>query len=198
MLNKPIVAVHYVLAFAGSIVEVAPYATYGTGELAAHCVRTLAGRNAVLLRNHGVITVGESVGAVLNVAQVVEYTAELLWRALAVGEPTVLDEQEMRRWPRSSPPMANLSDATASTYLNRVIEMIAKTSTTPRRAGPTRSRPPRVLPMSLSSCWTTSALRRSDATARISQRPKSTRSRPVVFSTLTSTRLRFVRRRDRP
>ncbi len=33
----------------------------------------------------------------LLVAQSVEYTAELLWRALCIGTPTVLSDEEMAR-----------------------------------------------------------------------------------------------------
>ena len=97
VLNRPIEAVHYVLAFAGPSVEVAPYRTYGSKELGKSCVSTLGDRNAVLLQNHGVIAVGCTAAKALNVAQSVEYTAELLWRALCIGTPTVLSDEEMAR-----------------------------------------------------------------------------------------------------
>lgn len=97
VLNRPIEAVHYVLAFAGPSVEVAPYKTYGTKELGESCVSTLGQRNAVLLQNHGVIAVGSTAARALNVAESVEYTAELLWRALCIGTPTVLSAEEMAR-----------------------------------------------------------------------------------------------------
>ena len=97
VLNRPIVAVHYVLAFAGPSVEVAPYRTYGTKELDECCVGAPGKRNAVLLQNHGVIAVGTSAPKALNVAQVVEYTAELLWRAQSTGTPSVLSDKEMER-----------------------------------------------------------------------------------------------------
>ncbi len=97
VLNRPLLAVHYVLAFAGPGVAVAPYQTYGTYELGESCVAALGDRNAVLLQNHGVLAVARSPRAALNVAQVVEYTAELQWRAECIGTPTVLDEPEMER-----------------------------------------------------------------------------------------------------
>ena len=97
VLNRPIEAVHYVLAFAGASVEVAPYRTYGTRELGECCVGTLGSRNAVLLQNHGVIAVGATASKALNVAQVVEYTAELFWRAQSIGTPTILSDEEMAR-----------------------------------------------------------------------------------------------------
>ena len=97
VLNRPIEAVHYVLAFAGPSVQVAPYRTYGTRELGECCVDTLGVRNAVLLQNHGVIAVGDTASKALNVAQVVEYTAELLWRAQSIGTPSILSDEEMDR-----------------------------------------------------------------------------------------------------
>ena len=97
VLNRPIEAVHYVLAFAGASVQVAPYQTYGTKELGECCVDALGGRNAVLLQNHGVIAVGDTAPKALNVAQVVEYTAELFWRAQSIGTPSILSDEEMER-----------------------------------------------------------------------------------------------------
>jgi L-fuculose-phosphate aldolase len=97
VLNRPIRAVHYVLAFAGPSVEVAGYHTYGTAELGQSCVGALGEHNAVLLQNHGVIAVGTTPEAALNVAQVVEYTAELQWRAESIGTPGILDDEEMER-----------------------------------------------------------------------------------------------------
>jgi L-fuculose-phosphate aldolase len=95
VLNRPITAVHYVLAYAGSSVEVAPYQTYGSEGLGSSCVDSLGSRQATLLQNHGVLTVGASPAAALNVASSVEYCAELLWRAMCIGQPTILDEEEM-------------------------------------------------------------------------------------------------------
>ncbi|MGA2528413.1 MAG: class II aldolase/adducin family protein [Acidimicrobiales bacterium] len=95
VLNRPISAVHYVLAFAGPRIEVAPYRTYGTKELGECCIDALGSRNAVLLQNHGVIAVGTTAAKALNVAHSVEYTAELLWRAECIGTPTVLSDDEM-------------------------------------------------------------------------------------------------------
>ena len=53
-------AIHYMIAGPGGPVRVAPYATFGTDELAASVMHALAGRSAVLLRSHGTLTVGDS------------------------------------------------------------------------------------------------------------------------------------------
>jgi len=97
ILNRPVSAVHYVLAYAGSHVPVAPYRTYGTKELGECCVDALGVHNAVLLQNHGVLAVGATPQQALNVAHAVEYTAELQWRAESIGTPCILDDEEMGR-----------------------------------------------------------------------------------------------------
>ncbi|MFJ3668716.1 class II aldolase/adducin family protein [Streptomyces sp. NPDC090106] len=66
-------AVHYMTAALGGAVRVAPYATYGSHELAENMLRALADRSACLLRNHGTITYGQTL------AQAYDRTAQLEW-----------------------------------------------------------------------------------------------------------------------
>jgi L-fuculose-phosphate aldolase len=66
-------AIHYMTAALGGPVRVAPYATYGSDELAAHMLTALEGRNACLLQNHGTIAYGDDLG------QAYERTAQLEW-----------------------------------------------------------------------------------------------------------------------
>lgn len=65
--------VHYMAAALGGPVRVAPYAAYGTPELAEHTLRALSGRSACLLRNHGTIAHGASLD------QAYDRTAQLEW-----------------------------------------------------------------------------------------------------------------------
>lgn len=65
--------VHYMAGALGGPVRVAPYALYGTDELAAHMLRALEGRTGCLLRNHGTITYGATL------AQAYDRTAQLEW-----------------------------------------------------------------------------------------------------------------------
>src|SRR4249919_3259612 len=51
-------SIHYLIAIFGGPVRVAPYTTYGTGELAAAAVEALDGRTACILGNHGAVAVG--------------------------------------------------------------------------------------------------------------------------------------------
>lgn len=65
--------VHYMTAALGGPVQVAPYALYGTEELARNMLRALEGRTGCLLRNHGTITYGTTL------SQAYDRTAQLEW-----------------------------------------------------------------------------------------------------------------------
>ena len=80
-------AVHYYLAMFGSGVRVAPYALYGTDELAANAVAALAGSRGALLANHGAVTVAATVSAALELAVVLEWMCDVWLRASGAGRP---------------------------------------------------------------------------------------------------------------
>lgn len=95
-LNEPIPASHYLIAFAGQEVPVASYETYGTEALGNIAVETLGEEyNACLLQNHGVLAVGDSVASAFETALMVEYCAQIQYQAMAIGEPTIISEDEV-------------------------------------------------------------------------------------------------------
>lgn len=95
-LNEPIPATHYLIAFAGDEVPVAPYVTYGTEELGRLAVETIGDEyDACLLANHGVLTVGEDVASAFETALMVEYCARIQYQAASIGEPTTLPDEEV-------------------------------------------------------------------------------------------------------
>lgn len=97
-LRRAIPAFHYMVAVAGGRdIRCAEYATFGTQQLAEHAVRALEGRRACLLANHGQVAIGESVEAALELAHEVETLADAYLVCLSVGEPAVLDDEEMAR-----------------------------------------------------------------------------------------------------
>ena len=96
-LDRDIPAFHYMVAVAGgSDIRCAPYATFGTQRLSDHAVAALAGRNACLLSHHGMIALGASLESALALALEVETLAEMYCRALSIGAPALLGEEEMR------------------------------------------------------------------------------------------------------
>lgn len=97
-LGEPIEASHYLIAYAGDKVPVAPYETYGTDALGTVAAETLGeGYNACLLENHGVLTVGETVEGAFETALMVEYCARIHYQARAIGEPKILPDEEVDR-----------------------------------------------------------------------------------------------------
>jgi L-fuculose-phosphate aldolase len=58
-------------------------------------VAALDGRRACLLAHHGMIAVGATLRAALALAVEVETLAEMYWRAITIGEPTLLSHDEM-------------------------------------------------------------------------------------------------------
>jgi len=95
-LRRDIPPFHYMIALAGGdSIRCAAYATFGSAELARHAVAALQDRKACLLANHGMVALGASTASALELATEVEALAELYWRVLQVGEPTLLTSAEM-------------------------------------------------------------------------------------------------------
>jgi L-fuculose-phosphate aldolase len=97
VLGMPIPAVHYMIAVADTTeVAVADYATYGTPELARNVRAAFrAPAKACLIANHGLVAGGGSLREAATVAEAMETLAGLYYRALAVGKPIVLTDQQM-------------------------------------------------------------------------------------------------------
>lgn len=94
-LGRPVEPSHYLIAFAGKRVETAPYARNGTEELGRKAMDAMGDRNAVLLRNHGVLAVGPTLEDAHNVASRVEYCARIHFQASLLGEPTLVGDDEL-------------------------------------------------------------------------------------------------------
>ena len=69
----------------GGVVPVAPYCRPGTQELADSAMRIADKGSAVILANHGLVTVGPDLGAAYDATLAVETTARTAWMARAMG-----------------------------------------------------------------------------------------------------------------
>ena len=97
-LHKDIPAFHYMIAVTGAKhIRCAPYATFGSQELSEHAVAALHGSRACLLANHGMIVLADDLKAALRLGLEVEGLCEQYWRALQLGAPTILSDEEMDR-----------------------------------------------------------------------------------------------------
>ncbi|MEU8469404.1 class II aldolase/adducin family protein [Streptomyces sp. NPDC029006] len=89
--------IHYMAGALGGPVRVAPYATYGTGELAEHMLRALDGRSGCLLRNHGTITYGATLDQAYDRTAQLEWMCRLWLTASSVPglTPSLLSEAQL-------------------------------------------------------------------------------------------------------
>lgn len=88
-------ASHYMIAVAGENIRVAKYATYGTPELAENAYEAMKNRKAVFLANHGIIGGGKDLINAFNVIEEVEYCSKIYVKAKSIGDPIILDSEEM-------------------------------------------------------------------------------------------------------
>jgi L-fuculose-phosphate aldolase len=89
-------AVHYYVAmFGGPTVPVAPYATYGTDELARNVVHALRDRTACLMGNHGAVTVGPDLVTAQDKSTYLEWLCDVYLRASSAGTPRLLPAAEI-------------------------------------------------------------------------------------------------------
>jgi L-fuculose-phosphate aldolase len=96
--GQSIPAFHYMVAVAGGDdIPLAPYATFGTPELARHVGEGLRHRKACLLAHHGQVAMGPSLDAALELAHEVEILAEQYWKVRVLGGGKILPKAEMAR-----------------------------------------------------------------------------------------------------
>ena len=88
--------IHYTLPMLGGTVRVAPYATFGTDDLATRIVEALEGRSAALIAQHGAVTIGDDLQAALEATELLEWACGVYVHACACGTPRVLGEDEQR------------------------------------------------------------------------------------------------------
>lgn len=97
-LHREIPAFHYMVAVAGGRnIRCAPYATFGSQALSDFVLEALQDRNACLMANHGVVCLAGDLGGALALAIEVEQLARTYRHCLGVGEPVILDDDEMDR-----------------------------------------------------------------------------------------------------
>lgn len=96
-LGEDIPSFHYgIAAFGGTDVRCAPYATFGTPELASLAVAAMEGRTACLLGNHGMIAAGSSMDAAVAAAEELERMARHYLLARSAGRPRLLTRAQMQ------------------------------------------------------------------------------------------------------
>ena len=101
-------AIEEVVIYIGGDVEVCDYHLTGSDDLGEAVAGALGERSAVLMANHGLVTVGRDPADALHAALVVERTAHIVWGARLLGTPGNVPEKVnedfagVYRWVRES------------------------------------------------------------------------------------------------
>jgi L-fuculose-phosphate aldolase len=90
LLDDELPSIHYYVALFGGSIRVAPYAQFGTSELADGVAAALEDRTGALLRHHGTLTVGPTLAKAYELAVHLEWLCDVWLRARAAGDPRVL------------------------------------------------------------------------------------------------------------
>lgn len=94
--GKSIPPLHYMVGVAGRPeIPLAPYAVFGSVELADHVADALAGGYACLMANHGLIAAAPGLERALLIAEEIEEQAAVYWGTLAIGGPVTLTPAQM-------------------------------------------------------------------------------------------------------
>jgi L-ribulose-5-phosphate 4-epimerase len=95
-IGKPIPV--YLTAIAdefGGPIPCGGYARIGGKQIGEEVLRAIGSSPAILMKNHGVFTIGKSVQAALKAAVMVEDIARTVWLALQLGQPDELPADEI-------------------------------------------------------------------------------------------------------
>lgn len=80
----------------GGAVPISEYAASGTEDLANNTVKALGQGRAVLLANHGLIGVGETLDEALLICQLVEKGSQVYTYSRMLGEPKILNPVQVQ------------------------------------------------------------------------------------------------------
>lgn len=97
VVGKPIPACMTMIAENfGVEIPVGAYAPIGGEAIGNEIIRSIGTSPAILMKNHGVFTIGSTPIAALKSAIVLEDVAKTYWLALQVGTPEMLDAEEVK------------------------------------------------------------------------------------------------------
>ena len=81
----------------GGPIPIGAYAKIGNDEIGREIVRSIGHSPAILMKNHGVFTIGPTPEEAVKAAVMVEDVARTVWLALQLGQPEELPPEEVAR-----------------------------------------------------------------------------------------------------
>lgn len=88
-------AIHYQIVDLGGAIPVAPYKTFGSPALASTVVENICGKNAVLMQNHGAVTVAKNLEKALSRSILLEWLCSLYLISKQSGKPSLIKQSEL-------------------------------------------------------------------------------------------------------
>ncbi len=81
----------------GGAIPIGKYCKIGGDEIGQEIVRIIGNRPAILMKNHGVFTVGKGIAEAFKAAVMVEDVAKTVHLSLLIGKPKLIPAQEVDR-----------------------------------------------------------------------------------------------------
>jgi L-ribulose-5-phosphate 4-epimerase len=81
----------------GGPIPCAGFALIGDESIGQLVVDNIGQSPAVLLKNHGVFTIGKTAAAAVKAAVMTEDTAATVWLALQIGQPDEIPQEEVNK-----------------------------------------------------------------------------------------------------
>ena len=81
----------------GGAIPVGAYARIGGDEIGVEIVRSIGSSPAILMKNHGVFTIGKNAEAAVKAAIMTEDVARTVWYALQLGTPEVIPAEDVTK-----------------------------------------------------------------------------------------------------
>jgi len=81
----------------GGAIPVGAYAKIGGDEIGQEIIRSIGSSPAILMKNHGVFTVGKTPEAAVKAAVMVEDVARTVFHAMQLGQPDEIPAEEVAR-----------------------------------------------------------------------------------------------------
>jgi L-ribulose-5-phosphate 4-epimerase len=81
----------------GGPIPCAGFALIGGEEIGRAVIDSIGSSTAVLLKNHGVFTIGPDAEAAVKAAVMVEDAARTVWLALQIGEPEEISPEDVAK-----------------------------------------------------------------------------------------------------
>ncbi|MBA7700337.1 L-ribulose-5-phosphate 4-epimerase [subsurface metagenome] len=81
----------------GGPIPVGEFALIGGEEIGREIIRAIGDSKAILMKNHGVFTIGKTAAEALKSAVMVEDAARTMYYALQLGDPVEIDPQDVAK-----------------------------------------------------------------------------------------------------